>query len=271
VGAETVDEEAAGVNETSIPTKGVVASRGTTKTHGIVRMEAGIMREGDTTNPQAITPRLKPIVIRTEGTRRMAVIRITSEAGTEVVHLNRRMIRGLRINSPPMEVVEEGIILGMMARMVGRMGTLGGEEAHLLIEGEVHRTVAVGMAVAEVREGVIDMVATAVGTITPRRTTVMAGVVTVEVVVITLVIRLVEAISPVEVITLEGAISPADLTAPASSLMGAEEGTTREVEVAGEGTNHKETDAVPAKEPAARVCFVHFSFCFESTLAYLCS
>jgi len=276
VGVETEDEVVVEANVTSTFTKGMLASHDTTKTHETVHMvEAGIMGEGDTTNPQVTTPQLNPIATRTEGTHRTAIIRITNRAGTED-YLNHRMNHGLLINSPPTEVFEEGIILetlDMIARMLGRTGTLEGEGNHLSIEGEVRRTVVVGMAIEEVREGGIDMMVVAVDTINPRRTAVMAEVVTV-VVVITLMevihlvvaIHLVEVISrvgvtsPVEAIILEEVISPVDRTPPASSLMGAEV-TTREVEVVGGDINHKKPDAYTvliANEPTARVCFVHF-------------
>jgi hypothetical protein len=243
--AEIADEEVVGVNATSICTKGMVASRGTTKTHGTVRMvEAGITREGDTINPRTTIPQLKLTAAHTEGIHRIATIRITNRAGTEV-RLNRRMIHGLHINSPLTEVVEEGIILDTTARMVGRTGTLEGEEAHLPIEGKFRRTVAVGTGIEEVREGDIDMVVTVVGTTIPRRTPVMVEVATTEVAVTNPVgvISLAEVTNPVEVINLVGVIilevtRPADRTAPASSLMEAED-TTREVAVAGGDTNHK--------------------------------
>ena len=250
----TVDEEAVGVNATYICTKGMLANHDTVKTHGTDHMvEAGITVEGDTTNPQATTPQLnKSIVARTEGTRRITIIRIISRAGTEV-HPNRRMIRDLRINSPP-TVAGEGIIPDMMARMAGRTGIPEGEEARLLKEGEFRHMATVGMAIEEVRVGGIGMVAMAVDIIIPRRTVVMAGVATVVEAVITLVgvinlgeaiklvevINLVEVTSPVEVISPVEVTSPADRTAPASSLTGAEGGTTREVVVAGEDTSHKQ-------------------------------
>lgn len=282
MGVETEDEVVVEANVTS--TKGMLASRDTTKTHETVHMvEAGIMGEGDTTNPQVTTPQLNPIATRTEGIHRTAIIRITNRAGTED-YLNHRMNHGLLINSPPTEVFEEGIILetpDMIARIVGRTGTLEGEGSHLPIEGEVCRTVVVGMVIEEVREGGIDMMAVEVDTINPRRTAVMAGVVTVGVEVITLMevihlvvaINLVEVISrvgvtsPVEAIILEEVISPVDRTAPASSLMGAEV-TTREVEVVGGDINHKKPDAytvLVANEPTARVFFVHFPH-YGSTL-----
>ena len=255
MGAEIVDEGAIEVNVTYICTKGVLASRDTTKTHGTVPTgEAGTTGEGgDITNLQVTTPQLKPIATRTEGTPHIAIIRITNRAGTEV-HLNRRMIRGLRINSLPMEEAEEDIILGMMDHMGGQMGMLGGEEAHPLIEGEVfHRTVAVGMVIEEVREGGPDMVAMVVDTTIPSRITVMAGVATIEAVVITPVgvitlagvinlaeaINLVEIINPAEAIIPEGVTSPGDRTAPALSLMEVEEGITREVVAVGGDTDHK--------------------------------
>lgn len=241
VGAETVDEEAVGVIVTCTSTKVMLASRDTTKTRGMVHMvEAGITGEGDTANPQTTTPQLSPITAHTEeGIRHIPIIRITNRVGTGV-HLSHHMIRVLHINSRPTEVVEEDIVLDMMVRMARRMGTLEGEEARLPIEGEVRRTVAVGMAIEEAREGGTDMVA---DTTIPRRTVVTAEVVTAEVVeVITLVgaINLVGVINLAVVISLVEVISPADRIAPASSLMEAEEATTREVEVAGEDTNHKE-------------------------------
>lgn len=167
VEGETVDEEAVGVNVTFICTKGMVASRDTTKTHGMAHMvEAGIMGEGDTTNPQATIPQLKLTTAHMEGT---AIIRILNKADTEV-HLNRRMNLGLRINNPPTDVFEEDIILDMMARMVGRMGTLEGGEVLLPIEGEVRRMVTVGMGTEAVREGGIGLVVSVVDTTIPRRT-----------------------------------------------------------------------------------------------------
>ena len=260
VGAETVDEEAVEVNVTSIPMKGILASRDTTKTHGTVHIvEAGIMGEGDTT--RATIPQLKPTATRTEGTRPrpIAITRITNKADTED-HLSRRMIRDLHINRPPTEAAEEDIILGMIAHMEGRMGTPGGEGVHLPIEEEVHHTAAeAGMAIEELREGGIDTVAMVVDiTILRRVATAIVGVVTVEVGVTTLVevTNLAEAINLVGVIHLVEVISPADRTAPVSSLMGAGAGTTREAVVVVVGTNHENNRC--AQDPAARVCFVHF-------------
>lgn len=265
---EIVGGEAVGVNVTCISMKGMVASRDTTKTQGMVPMAAaGITGEGDTTNPQTTTPQPKPTAVRTEGTHRIAIIRITNRADTEV-HLNRHMIRGPRINHPPTGVVEEGTTLDTMALMAGQTGTLGGEEAHLPIEETVRRTVVAGMAIEEVREGGIDMVALVVDTAIPRRTPVIVGVATIEAEVINLVgaINLVEVTSPAEVTSPLGVINPevislAGRTVQASNPMGAEGGITREVVVVGEDTNHEKTDAytVLANGPAAWVRFVHFS------------
>jgi hypothetical protein len=149
------------------------------------------------------------------------------------------MTRGLRINNPPTEVAEEeeDTIPDMMARTVeGRMDTVEGAEALLHIE-EVRRTAAAGLIIKEVREGDMGMAATMVDTTSPHRhrTAVIAEVVTTEAVVINLVeaTNQAEAISPVEVINL------VDHTAPVSSLTGAKEDTTKEVEVVGEGTDHR--------------------------------
>jgi len=236
---ETVVDEVVGVNATSISTRGTLASRGTTKTHGMAHMvEGGIMGEGDTTNPQIIPtlPQLKLKAIRTEGTHRKTITRTTNRADTGD-HLSRHMTHGLRINNRPTEVAGEGTIPDTMARTAARrMGTLEGEGALLPIE-EVRRMVVAGMAIREVREGVMGMVAAVVDTTRLRRTVVTAEVATTEeeeeeeVVVVVAVITLVEATNPV------GVISPVDHTAPVSSLTGTKGDTIKEVEVVGEGTD----------------------------------
>lgn len=259
VGAVVAEEiaggEAVGVNATCTSTRGIPARRDTIRTQEMVRMvEEGIMAEGDITNRQATTPpRLKPIATRTEGTLRKAITRIINRVGIEA-HNNRRMIRGLRINSPT-EVAEGDIIPGITKiHILGRMGMAEGEEANLLIEGEVH-TVAAGMKTKEVKEGGIGMVAAAVGdTINHRKAVATIGVVIV-VGVITLinpaeVTSPVEAIiqaeatslagvtNPVEDTNLAEVINPADHTTLVLSLTGTEEGIAREVVVVGEGTDH---------------------------------
>jgi len=240
VAAETVVDEVVGVNATSISTRGMLASRGTTKTHGMAHMV-----EGDTTNLQIIPtlPQLKPRAIRTEGTRRKTITRTNNRADTGD-HLSRHMTHGLRINNHPTEVAEEDTIPDMMARTAARrMGTLEGEE--------VRRTAAVGMAIKVVGEGVMGMVAAVVGTASPHRTVVTAEVATTEEEeAAAAVITLVEATNPVVV------ISPVDHTAPVSSLTGTKEGTIKEVEVAGEGTDHRHTDTY-AKMPLRFVSSIY--------------
>ena len=222
--AETVVDVVV-VNATFICTRETVASHGTIRTRGTAHMaEVEIMEDGGDTTilrtiPTLPRPRLKEI--RTEGTRLKIVIRTTNRAGTED-RLSRHMTQGLRINSHPTEVAEEGIIQDTMAHTaVERMGTVEGEAALLPIE-EVRRMAVGGMAIKEVREGDTDTAVTMVDTTSPRRTAVTAEVVTAE----------------AGVIILAEAINPADHTAPASSLTGTEEVTTKEVEVVGEGTDH---------------------------------
>lgn len=252
---EIVGGETGEVNATCTSTRGTPARHDTIRTQEMVRMvEEGIMGEGDINNRQATTPRLKPIATCTEGTLRKATTRITNRADTEA-HNNRRMIRGLLINSPT-EVAEGDIIPGIpTTHILGRMGMVEGEEAHLPIEGEAH-TVAAGTRIKEVKEGGIGMAAAAVGdTINHHKAVATIGVVMV-VGVITLinpaeVTSPVEAIiqaeatslavvtNPVEDTNLVEVINPADNTPPALSLTGIEEGiVAREVVVVGEVTNH---------------------------------
>lgn len=228
-----VDEGAGGVSVTSTSMRGMLASHGTTETHGTARMEgAGITGEGDVANLRAILtlPRTKPRTIRTGGTRHKITTRTTNRAGTED-RLNRHMIRGLHINNLPTEVAEgeggEGTIPDTVARMAaGRVGTAEGEEG-------VNRTAAVDIVtkVKEPREGGMGMVAPVVDTINPLRTAVTAEEVTMEVVDIIPA----EAINPAQV------TSPVDRTAPVSSLTGTKGDTTKEVEVVGEGTDYPDT------------------------------
>ena len=245
--AETVvDEEVDGVSATCTCTRGMLVSRGTTKTHGTARMvEAGITGEGDITNLRTTPtlPQLNPRTIHTGGTHHKTTTRITNRAGTEGDHLSRRTTHGLHISHPPTEVVEEGIIQDTMARTApGRMGTVEGGEVLLPIEEGVRRRVAVDMAIKEVREEGMGMVATVVDTTSPHRTTITVEVVaTTEVVVTTLV----GAISPAEV------ISPVGHIAPVSSLTGTKEHTTKGVEVVGEGTDHGHI-----RENVGQFCFV---------------
>ena len=228
-----VDEEAVGVNVTSTFTRGTLAGRGSTKTHGTVHMaEAEITGEGDTTNLQTTPtiPQLQPRAIRTGDTHHKAVIRTTNRVGTED-HLSHRTTRGLRINNPPMGVAEEGTLQDMMARMVAEgMGTVEGEAALLPREEVRHTAAEVGMAIKEVREGGTGTVAPVVDTTSPRRTVVTAEVVTMEVE----VTNPVEAINPVEVIS-----SPVDHTALVLSLTETKEDTTKGVEVVGEDTDYR--------------------------------
>jgi len=243
------------VNATFTSTREVVASHGTIKTRGTAHMaEVEIMEDGDTTNLRTIPtiPQPELRAIRMEGTRRhKTIIRTTNRAGPED-RLSRRTNLGLRINSHPMEVAEEGTIQDMMARTAAeRMGTLEGEAVLLPIE-EVRRTVVQGMTIKEVREGDMDMVVTVVAdTTNPRRTAVAAVVVTAEAAVI---IR-------VEV------INPADHTAPVSSLTaGIEEVTTREAEAVGEGTDHTDVRTRILRGVALRFASSMLSSCFELTL-----
>ena len=245
-----VGEGAAGVSVTSTSTRGMLVSRGTTKTHGTVRMvEAEITGEGVITNIRTTLtlPQLKLRTILTGGTHHKTIIRTTNRVGTED-HLSHRMTHGLRINNPPMEVAEEGTIQCMMVRTApGRMGTVEEVEALLLIGEGVSHTAAVGMVIKEAREGGMGMVATVVDIINPHITAVTAEAVTTEAAVITLVeaISLVEVISPVE------ATSPVDHTVLVSSLMGTEEDTTKEAEVVEEGTDHRHLDRL-ARESVAQ-------------------
>jgi hypothetical protein len=253
VAAETAVDEVVAVNATCIPMKETLASHGTIKTHGTARMvEVEITEDGGTTILRTIPTLPQPNLraIRTEGTRPRTVIRTTNGAGTED-RLSRRMIHGLRINRNLTEVVEEGTIRDMKARMAAaavvaeRMGTLEGEVVLLPIEEEeeeeeeVRRTAAGGMAIREVREADMRMAITVVDTTNPHRPAARAEVATAEAVVIILV----------------EAINPADRTALVSSLTGTEEVTTKEVEVVGEGIDHTDGQARIRKSP--QVYFVH--------------
>lgn len=242
-------------NATFTSTREVVASHGTIKTRGTAHMaEVEIMEDGDTTNLRTIPTILQPKLraIRTEGTRHhKTIIRTINRVGTED-RLSRRTNHGLRINSHPMEVAEEGTIQDMMARTAAeRMGTLEGEVVLLPIE-EVRRMVVRGMTIKGVREGDTDMVVTVVAdTTSPRRTALAAEVVTAEAAVII----------PVE------AINPADHTAPVSSpTAGIEEVTTSEVEAVGEGTDHIDVQTRILRGVAFRFTSSMLSSCFELTL-----
>ena len=246
------------VNVTFISTREILASHGTIKTHGTARMaEVEIMEDGDTTILRTILtlPQPKLRAIRTEGTRprTITIIRTTNRAGIEH-RLSHRMTHGLHMNSHPIEVVEGGIIQDMTDRTAAeRMGILEGEAALLPIE-EVLRMAVGGMAIREVRAGDMDTAVTVVVTTSPRRTAVTAEVVTVEA----------EAVVVVAIILVE-AINPADHTALASSLTGAEEVTTKEVEVVGEGTDLKDVQARIGKFRSGLLRSM-FSSCFELTL-----
>ena len=241
VAAQTVvDEEAVGVNAISTCMKGILVSPGTTGTHGMGRTaEAGITGEGDTTNLRTIPtlPQLQPRPTHMGGTHHKATIRTSNRAGIEA-QLSRRMIRVLRINNLPTGAAEEDIIRDMTApTAVGRTGTVEGEEALLPKEEEVRHTAAVGMAVKEAKEEDMDTAVTVVDTTSPHRTAVTVEVVTTEAV----GINREEPTSPVEVINPAEVTSPVDHTAPVSSLTGTREGTTKEVEVVGEGTDPTDT------------------------------
>ena len=243
------------VSATFTSTREVVASHGTIKTHGTAHMaEVEIMEDGDTTNLRTIPtlPQTKLRAIPTEGTRRRpkTTIRTTNRAGTED-RLSRRMNHDLRINSHPMEVVEEGTIQDMMARTAAeRMGTPEGEVALLPIE-EVRRTVVRGTTIKEVKEGDMGMVVTVADTTSPHRTAAAAEVVTAEAVVTILV----------------EAIHPADRTAPVSSpTAGTEEVTTREAEAVGEGTDHRDVQTRILWGVAFRFVSSMLSSCFQLTL-----
>lgn len=264
--AETVvDEEAVGVNATSTCMKGILASPGTTETHGMGRMAvAGIMGEGDITNLRTIPtlPQLQPRPTHTGSTHHKPTIRTSNRAGIED-HLSRRMTRVLRINNLPTEVAEEDTIQDMTApTAVGRMGTVEGEEA-LLPKEEEHRhtVVAAGMAVKEVnKEEDMGTVVTVVDTTNPRRTPVTAEVATMEAV----DIKQAEPTSPAGVISPAGVTSPVDHIALVSSLTGTREDTIKEVEVVGEGTNP--TDTGHTSKYHSGLLRLYFFSCFEPTL-----
>jgi len=241
--AETAVDVVA-VSATFIPTREILASHGTIKTHGTARMaEVEITEDEDTTNLRTTPtlPQLKPRTIRMGGIRPKTIIRTINRAAGTGDRLSRRMTHGLRINSHPTEVVEEGTTRDMMVRTAAeRMGTLEGEVALLLIE-EVSRMAVGGMAIKEVKEGDMDMAVTMVDIISLRRTTVVAEVVTAE----AAVIMLVEA------------INLADRTVLVSSPMGTEEVTTKEVVVVGEGTDRTdvETGVRKLRSGLLRPCF----------------
>ena len=234
-----VEGEAVGANATSTSMRGMRASRGTIGTLGMARTAAaaaGISGEEGITNPRTThtLPQLKPRAIRMGGTHHKATTLTTSRAGIED-HLSRHTIRGPRISNLPTEVAEEGTIQDMMARTAGRMDTVELEVA-LLPREEVPR-MAAAMALKGVREGGMGTVVTVVDTTSPHRTAVTAEVVTTEAV----DINQVEPTNPVGVINLAEDTRPVGHTAPASSLTGTREDTTKEAEGEGEGTDYPST------------------------------